>query len=260
MPDAQAPAGGVSSNVVDLVKWLRLQLAGGSLDGGQIVDEDALDQTHTPMIMKSPPSPTIADPATFYGLGWNIDVDDTGAIRWNHSGAFSVGASTTAKLLPGADLGIVVLTNGEPIGVPEAITDAYFELVQTGEVTQDWIEIWGERFSGLYGPTEDWSTPPTDAAPAAPDESYVGTYRNDYVGDVDVVAVDGGLVIVEGPQGMEFPLEHWDGNTFIYPHDAELPDYRSTVIFDIGSDGVASAVTIDTFDSSGLGTLLRVSP
>ena len=29
MPDAQAPAGGVSSNVIDLAQWLRLQLAGG---------------------------------------------------------------------------------------------------------------------------------------------------------------------------------------------------------------------------------------
>src|SRR5258707_8720344 len=38
-PDAQSPAGGVSSSVNDLEKWIRLQLADGQWDGKPIVDE-----------------------------------------------------------------------------------------------------------------------------------------------------------------------------------------------------------------------------
>lgn len=180
-PDAQAPAGGVSSNVVDLSRWMRLQLAGGALDGEPIIDEEALDETHTPQILKSPPQPTIGGQASFYGLGWNIGTDSTGAVRWDHSGAFSVGASSTVKLIPSEDIGIVVLTNGEPQGVPEAITDAYLEYLQTGSFDLDaTTDLWQERFGGLYGePVEDWSDPPAEPAPARQDAAYVGTYANE---------------------------------------------------------------------------------
>lgn len=48
-PDAQSPAGGVSSSITDMSRWLRLQLAGGTLDSRRIIDETAPVVTHTPM-------------------------------------------------------------------------------------------------------------------------------------------------------------------------------------------------------------------
>src|SRR5438445_2578561 len=50
-PDAQSPTGGVSSSVNDLAKWLRLQLANGKFDGKQVVDNDALAETHHPHML-----------------------------------------------------------------------------------------------------------------------------------------------------------------------------------------------------------------
>src|SRR6266513_3460814 len=50
-PDAQSPAGGVSSSVIDLTKWMRLQLANGKFDGKQIVNEKALAETHHPHML-----------------------------------------------------------------------------------------------------------------------------------------------------------------------------------------------------------------
>src|SRR5437773_446042 len=47
-PDEQSPTGGVSSSVNDVAKWMRLQLANGKFDGKQIVDENALAETHHP--------------------------------------------------------------------------------------------------------------------------------------------------------------------------------------------------------------------
>jgi CubicO group peptidase (beta-lactamase class C family) len=52
--DAEAPAGGASSNVHDMARWLRLQLANGSLDGDSIVARQALSETHTPQILRTP--------------------------------------------------------------------------------------------------------------------------------------------------------------------------------------------------------------
>ena len=258
MPDAQAPAGGVSSNVIDLAQWLRLQLAAGQIDGEQIIDEEALDLTHTTMILKGPPTPTIADSPKSYGLGWNIEVDATGATRWNHSGAFSTGASTTAKLLPAEGLGIVVLTNGEPLGVPEAITDAYFDQIQTGSWPEDIFTVWTERFSGLYGEPKEFEDLGDGAAPALDNAAYVGTYTNDYVGDVEVIVVDGDLEVVAGPAAVTYILTHFDANTFTYIHDPELPDFLESAVFEIGPDGIATALTMSGFDVDGLGTFQRI--
>jgi CubicO group peptidase (beta-lactamase class C family) len=257
-PDAQAPAGGCSSNVIDLARWMRLSLKGGMLGDQPIIDKEALDATHTPVIMNRPPAPTIADPASFYALGWNIGMTPYGEVEWNHSGAFSVGASTVAKLIPSEGLGIVVLTNGAPIGVPEAIADAYFNHLHSIAVTDNEVlALWQQRFAGLYGKPPDVSKP-ANATAARPDTAYVGTYTNPYVGDIEIVAQNGKLEIVEGPNDMRFMLEHLDSDTFIYKHDPELPDYPAIVKFTVGPNGVATALTNSAFNATGQGTLTRV--
>ena len=114
-----------------------------------IINKEALDATHTPVIVNGPPSPTIADPASFYGLGWNIEMTPYGEVQWSHSGAFSVGASTVAKLIPGEGLGIVVLTNSAPVGVPEGIAEAYFNYLHSIPVTDDEVfALWQQRLAG----------------------------------------------------------------------------------------------------------------
>lgn len=69
--DAQAPAGGASSNVRDLTHWLLLLLANGKYEGQQLIRKEALDIAHTPQIIRG------TDPFTgfgaFYGFGWNVD-------------------------------------------------------------------------------------------------------------------------------------------------------------------------------------------
>ncbi len=249
-PDAQAPAGGVSSNVVDLARWMRIMLAQGQLDGERVIDADALALTKEPRIDTRP--------GAAYGLGWNISTDEAGRARWNHSGAFSVGAATAAAALPEENLGIVVLTNGAPVGVPEAISETYLDYVETGVVADGFVDVWRERFAGVYGEPEDLGERPADPEPARDDGAYVGTYANDYVGEARVVARDGGLALLLGPEGVEFPLTHLDADTFTFVLSPELPSFASRVAFDVGQDGIAKSVTIGEFDVGGLGTLERV--
>jgi CubicO group peptidase (beta-lactamase class C family) len=253
-PDPQAPAGGVSSSVVDLAQWMRLQLRGGMLGDERIIDEDALDATHTPHVMNRPLDP-VTNPASFYGLGWNITIQQNGEVAWNHSGAFSNGAATAVTLIPAEDIGIVVLTNGAPIGVPEAIAADYLDFVVNGS-TKSSLPLWTERFSGLYGPKPDLTEPTTPTAPRDP-AAYVGTYRNDYVGDMQIVDNGGKLQLVVGPKGMTYDLEHFDGDTFLYLSAPETPDYPSQVTFTVGPDGVATTLSDSTFEGSGQELLTR---
>src|SRR5215208_2054263 len=52
--DPEAPAGGASSSVNDMTRWLTMVLANGSHDGKQIVDSRALLPAVTPQIVSSP--------------------------------------------------------------------------------------------------------------------------------------------------------------------------------------------------------------
>jgi CubicO group peptidase (beta-lactamase class C family) len=75
-PDTESPAGGASSSVNDLAKWMRLQLANGKFGGRQIVEEKALAETHHPQIVNGFNPFTLMP--TFYGLGWNVGYDQQG--------------------------------------------------------------------------------------------------------------------------------------------------------------------------------------
>src|SRR5881296_1589726 len=136
-PDPESPAGGVSSSVNDLAKWMRLQLANGKFDGKQVVDNDALVETHHPHMLTGF-NPFTQLP-TFYGLGWNVSYDPEGRLRLNHSGAFALGAATYVNLVPGEQLGIVVLTNAYPLGIAEALGTTFLDIALYGKPTQDWF-------------------------------------------------------------------------------------------------------------------------
>src|SRR5262249_7621847 len=89
--DAQAPAGGVSSSVRDLTRWMRLQLGNGVFEDLKLIKAEELAQTHTPHIWTGQSSVTHRD--HFYGLGWIIEYTPRGTIWW-HNGAFEEGART----------------------------------------------------------------------------------------------------------------------------------------------------------------------
>ena len=261
-PDAQSPAGGASSTARDMAQWLRLQLAGGKFDGKQVIASAALDETHRPQIISHPPGKPANDHAGSYGLGWNVNVRDDGRITWSHSGAFGLGAATVVTLLPGESLGIVVLTNGEPIGVPESISMSFLDLVLKGKIEKDWLTLMQPVFADLmkpnYGATVDYTKPPAEMSPPLPLEAYVGTYHNDYYGDLEIVEKDKALVLRIGPKMSPYGLRHYNRDVFTYQPTGENAGGLSGVTFWIGPDRKANRVIIENFDVHRQGTFLRL--
>ena len=197
--DPEAPAGGASSSVNDMTHWLAMMLANGSYEGKQIVDAKALLPAVTPQIVSSPAT----EPAMrsgFYGYGFNVGTTSAARMQLSHSGAFELGAGTNFVILPSADVAIVALTNATPTGVPEALTAEFADLVQFGEVREDWYKLYGDVFVPMEEPTGSLvgQKPPANPAPAAPLSSYVGTYDNDYWGPARVTEKDGRLQLALG--------------------------------------------------------------
>ena len=233
--DAQAPAGGANSNVVDLNRWMLLQLAGGQLDGQQIVDAEALAETKRSHINRSPAA-EVDRPIAGYGLGWNLDqaVVEPALVEWSHSGAFLAGAGTAHSLFPEIDLGVVVLTNAQPTGAAEAIIATYVDTLLNGAPRADWTALYGGAFEPLLSPPPlerpDTPVPTRDAA------AYVGSYANAYYGDVVVRSGANGLELVMGPGGATvFQLEPYDGDRFSL---VDLPEVQ-------GSAGLMSFTVAD---------------
>ena len=104
-PDAQSPAGGVSSSVNDMAQWLTMVLADGSYNGKRIVDPEALLPAITPQVCRCRGTPSRAARSGFYGYGFNVSVTTSGAHPVSHPGAFELGAATNFVVLPSADVG-----------------------------------------------------------------------------------------------------------------------------------------------------------
>ncbi|MFE2165392.1 serine hydrolase [Streptomyces sp. NPDC059447] len=253
-PDAQAPAGGVSSSARDMSRWLRLQLAGGTLDGKRIIPADTLAATHVPQILSQPPTPP-ANHTGFYGLGWNVSYDDAGRLRLSHSGAFELGANTNVTMFPLEQLGIVVLTNGAPVGVADAVALDFFDFAEHGRATTDWLALtsalYAQMDSAGRSPT-DYAHPPAGAKPAQDSAAYTGTYDNPYYGKATVTADDSGaLTLALGPKPLRYRLTHYDGDTFSFETTGENAVGRTGVFF---SDGT---LRVEYLDANHLGTFTQ---
>lgn len=261
-PDAQSPAGGASSTVLDVAQWLRLQLGQGMHDGQEVIPADAIAPMHRPQAFSRIPGNPAVDRAGFYGLGLNVSFIDDGAIQWGHSGAFSLGAATSVFMLPGSGFGIVALSNSVGPGAPEALCLSVLDLVNKGEIANDWVAvIEGVVAAGAdeerYSEVADWTTPPTDTVPALPDEAYVGMYHDDFYGDIEIAAGSDGLVLRIGPAPLDFPLTHYARDTFSWQPIGENALGPSGLSFLIGPEGAATAFHDEYLAKHGPGFIQR---
>lgn len=260
-PDPQAPAGGASGSVNDIARFLMLQLGAGTVDGRELVDPTALAVTHAPHRATGPPRTPLSR-GDFYGLGWNVGYDARGRVTLGHSGAFYLGAATRIDLIPGEGLGIAVLTNGEPVGVAEAIAQGFLDVVEDGAPTVDWPGFAGRAFAAMRAaeaaPFAGYGEPPTTVRPAGSPADYVGRYAGAYLGTVEVRQEDDALTLRMGPESKRVvrPLTHRDADTFTFRPPGENGVARTGATFLRGPSGGVNGLTLEFYDrDSGMGTL-----
>lgn len=253
MPDAQSPAGGVSSSVNDMAKWLVMLLANGEFAGRRIVDAAALAPALAQQMQSAPPAN--GRPASYYGYGFNVGTTERGLASVNHSGAFAVGAATSFTAVLPLNLAIVTLTNGYPIGIPETLNAQFIDLVQYGAFQRDWNAIFTEAFAPLLVPEGRLvgQPPPASPLPARALSTYAGTYGNPYYGPLQVTEQAGALVMTLGARPLTLPLAHWDGDVFTFAlhNENATPGTISRAAF-----GSAS-VWLEYYDHEGLGVFTR---
>jgi hypothetical protein len=219
-----------------------------------VVDPAALLPALTPQMVSSPPDQP-AMRSGFYGYGFNIGTSPAGRVHFSHSGAFDLGAATNFVIIPAADVAIVALTNATPSGIPETLTAEFADLVEFGEVREDWRTLYAGAFAGMSAPIGELAgtKPPVGPAPARPSSVYVGTYDNDYWGPATVSDDNGTLTLSLGSKPIRYPMTHWDADVFTIDLTTENapPGSISKVSF------AGNALTVEVLDDALMGTFTR---
>jgi CubicO group peptidase (beta-lactamase class C family) len=257
--DAQAPAGGVSSTVIDLAEWLKLLLANGQYKGRRLIAEDALLPALSPQSFSARAQDTGARTG-FYGYGFNVNTETGGRPSMGHSGAFLLGAGTAFKIVPSADTGIIVLTNGAPAGAAESVVAQFTDIALYGKSSRDWFTAYNGAMQGFFQPQGDLSfrKKPASPLPAKALKDYTGSFDNAYFGKTEIRDINGTLTLVLGPEKMQFPLQHWDGDTFAFVPigEAELVGSLTSIVFR-ADQGQVQAFDIDFYNGGGTGHWTR---
>lgn len=224
--DNIAPAGAVNSSVMDMTKWIKMQLNQGTYKGKVYFSPDAQKEMWTPFITeKLSRTDEFLFPTKhfdLYGLGWSL-FDYHGRKIVNHSGGLD-GMVSQVVLAPEEKLGFIVLTNSNnylPYALMYHILDIFFE--QKGKDYQSlFLKIvkQNELYENEMAKKEDEDRK-INTKPELSLNSYAGTYNSELYGDATVTLEKGKLKLqfVPAPEFVS-ELEHFENNKFTVEFDA----------------------------------------
>ncbi len=151
-PRSVYPAGGILSNVSDMMKWMQFQFDGKDKDGNQLLSAQLLDMAHSPLVE--------GELSENSGITWFVE--DIGGVRTVFHAGRSAGATAKMLFAPDKQFGIVVLTNSDRgIEVYDAVIalalKKYLDIERTPMVAIAADRSSLEPFVGLWlGDNEDY--------------------------------------------------------------------------------------------------------
>lgn len=241
-------AGGLYSSVHDLTTWMNTQLAGGVIPGGdrRLFSEKRQRDMWTMLtpIPVSKPSLPELQPAMpdflGYGQGWMLSDYRGHRMVW-HTGGWP-GMVSRLTLVPGSNIGVVVLTNQEVGAAFNAVTYSALDMM-LDEPAHDWVDAYAKAVAKAGNDAgEDWkkhlAARAADSTPSLPLSAYAKTYRDPWYGDVVISSSGNGLAMqFARTRELAGRLEHWQHDTFIVRWKDRALNADAFVSFDLDPDG-----------------------
>jgi len=247
-----AAAGGVNSNITDLLKWVEMFLSGGKYDKDKrLVSEKSLKEIWSPqtIIQVNSPGPYNTHFAA-YGLGFFLS-DVNGYKQVTHTGGLE-GMVTQITMIPELKLGIIVLTNQQEGGAFRSITnqilDGYF-----GKTGRDWVtDLSAARQKALAEAKAVTDNVAAEVAKAKASggttldpTAVAGRYSDAWFGEISLDLKDGKLRFASkrSPRltGEMYPYK---ANSFIVRWDDRSMDADAFVNFQLDVDGRPQGFTM----------------
>ena len=254
--EAIAPAGGINSNVEEMIRYARFHLDLGKVDGLQVLSAGNALRLQRPELMIPPDAlgplhaPVEGELGRVsYGMGFFVTTYRGRPLVW-HSGSID-GFSALMSLLPEEKVGIVVLANlsgnrPAPIAITRRILDRILGLEPI-----DWVarakgfERDAEKAEAERKAKEANEADPTGPEPPShPWDDYAGTYEHPAYGSAEVASLGDRLEIRwRGPSA---PLRHRRLDLFeVMGRDEDgKPTPRQRLAFGYDRDGKVDRLMI----------------
>ena len=203
MPYDFGGAGAINSTVIDLGKWVRLQLADGAFEGRTIVSAESLAATRTPRI-------AITDRVS-YAMGWVLQSTPNGNVTFHNGSTLGFGSYVGMAL--DHDVGVIVLTNSKNVGLPDAIGAWTLDKL-LGNPEVDYAAVKLKEAKAADGSDRRKFDRPADASASISFDPLAGAYANSVFGDATVKVNEGTLSILLTTIGTTLRLSPWSGDVF----------------------------------------------
>ena len=196
-------AGGIFMSVSDLGRWLNLNMNGGKLDGKQVVPTDLIRSAQTGYTKSTRNEPPFSGDGE-YGLGWQIGKYRNEKVIYHHGGY--PGYRSHVSFLPEKRIAVGVLVNNDALGgrVADMLAAyAYDWWLRTENFDADYAKELEETTKGYENRKQGIAA---EAAARAkrewqltkPFTDYAGSYTNDLLGTIEIVAQEKALAVRMG--------------------------------------------------------------
>jgi len=212
------PAGGIQSNLADMLEYLKFQLNGGRIGNQALITRESAREMRKPQIpvdyFEGTPLRGIND----YGLGWQIETYRNRIMV--HHGGWIEGYVGWVSFMPAERTAVVVLSNKQTL-LPFFLNWWIYD--QLSGVRGEEIEAVIKR--NVPEEKENPAGPEPAAGAEAVDRRILGLYKNDLFGEavLDVDPITQGLS-VRFNREITVPLHRQDGDFYFTRN--EIPEFN----------------------------------
>lgn len=250
------PAGGIMSNITDMLTWAEFLMNNGvTKEGKRLISEEQMHELwtlQTPIpVAKDHPYNTKFNG---YGLGWFLS-DVAGTLEVTHSGGL-IGTVTKFTLLPEKKIGIVVLTNQQSgaafSAINNEIKDSYL-----GYKNRNWVKKYGERMDNYF--TEVNQEKADVFAKAIEFQSkgcitdklnIVGEYKDVWLGEINIIEENKTLKIsMKNQPQLKGELIPYNAHTYIAKWDNRSFDADAFLLFNFDENGKSTGFKMKPISS-----------
>jgi hypothetical protein len=216
LPIRTTAAGAINTCVADLASWMQLHLGKGEFEGERLLPAALVEQLHAPLVPVGK-SEFSEFGYGHYALGFSTNTYQGERIV-AHSGGWN-GWGTLMTLVPGAGIGVAVLTNRSPNEVTSSLTWHIIDRLR-GREPVDWLSRFRRMRDDFIAhiPADKEAREKArhkETRPAHALSAYAGHYAHPAYGVISVREQDGALHW--SWRGMGAPLAHRHFETFVTP-------------------------------------------
>ena len=246
----------INCSIEGMTKWAKLHLSEGKLPSGtSLISQEQQREMWQPVTLQKVSYMAKTYSQTHfqaYGLGWRLK-DFHGHLHVSHGGAVQ-GMTSHMAFLPEKDIAVIALSN-QWSRAAQGLTATILESYVTEEPT-DYINIY---IDGRKRYKANKKNPIANAKPAPGKitlptlslQSYIGTYQDDWYGDV-TVTLDKSILRIKfsRSEALTGTLVHLEGNRFIAKWNDRTLNADAYVNYEVNFEGKVNGIKMKAVSRS----------